>query len=872
MITASGLNLAPGDSCTFSVGLLTPATATAGNYPVTHDDPAGMVDGAPVTGSASALPLNIDGALLVSKSFTTSAAEAGGSATLEFTLTNSDPVNSATNIYLLEQFPVIMPTASSVPSDCNGSGTFIFDPMYNPSGSSAFTPAQLTLTNGSLAAGDSCTFTITLDISPDANSSIGVESGTDTATFTQNGSGELKAHVSSDTIDIVGAIHAVLSADTLTPQPGSLVDFSIALGTGPGSELMDQDIYPSYSNLGFSLDLASAIPGLSAIATPITGCNSSLTGSTTVELSGGSLASGENCELTFTALVPADTAFDQYQLAGPIVSSTSSGLTVEKAMNSLDLEVGGLQISAGFSGQPAEPEDTVTLTFTLNNLSNTDDISALTLHLDTDELINGMAPLAAAVPTPPCGAGSSTNVIGTQLSLVNGAIPAGSGCTYTVEYEVPAGTPSGDYQHILENMTYLLGGTPSQKLNQPVTLSVLAAGDLSDTTDAVPATATGVDPATEILLGDVNGDAIDDALQDNVASIISPITGLPVSLVFDPGCSLVSFTMVDAGTLGADGALNYPDGLARFELQGCASSAMELHLPGGSLRADTLIRKFGVATPGLLSAPGWFDFAGSIDTGNEVMTWNLTDNAPGDQSISANVIIDPIGPALDPDPDGDGIDSAIEQPLGDVNNDGTSDYLQAGVASIVSAVTGQPVALVYDDSNCTLVRFEIVDAATLPANAEHNYPDGLASFELTCETSPIEIHWPGSDLGYGYAVHKYGPQAPDYGAGDLWYDFSAGHLGQGGQGHPLYPDRQHPGRQHRRRRPSGGPGGRRLPGGQRHRLSGQSSTGAAADDAEFTGPRRLAAAPAQSRLATQTKGPGGAFCLFGEGMRDVYRG
>ncbi|MBU2887551.1 hypothetical protein KO507_17435 [Gilvimarinus agarilyticus] len=776
ILSATGLSLAPGTSCSFDVPLLVPAGAVAGNYPLIHSDPAGTINSAPVIGNASAQGLSIANSLQVSKDFLESVAGAGNDISLEFTLTNTDPANAATNITVTEIIPPELATAVTVPLDgsCNGTGTFAFQPHSN------FNPARFLVSDASLSGGTSCTFTLVLNISADAASSLAVESGTDLATYTLDSEDELKAQVSSDTLEIVGAIEATLSANTLLAQPGSLIDFTLALGAGAGSELIDQDLYPAYTNLGFNLDLNSVIPGLSAIGTPIAGCNSTLTGTTVVNLSGGSLASGESCELTFSTHVPVDTVYGIYPLTGPLVSSSHMGETIQKTLNSLSIEVAGLTIETSFSTQPAEPGDIVDMFFTLTNTSSEHDVTLASLNFRPNQLINSMAATSlTTTPLTPCGPGSQIIGNTSNFTLNDASIAIGDSCTFSLSLEVPAGTASGTYQHIVDNITYTIDGATDVSRDHPVSFNVLASGDIADESDVDAGQVLGVDPIIEGTLGDVNGDTIDDALQDHVASIINPVTGLPASLVFDPACTLASFTMVDASTLGTDGPRTFPDGIARFELQGCSSSNMELHLPGGSMGNATQIRKFGVETPNSVVALHWFDFAGTIDATNEMMSWSLTDNAAGDQSISANIIIDPIGPAIDPDPDGDGIDSTIEQPLGDVNNDGTDDYLQAGVASIVSSVTGKPVALVFDDSNCTLDSFEIIDAASLPANGEHRYPDGLASFELVCETSPIEIHWQGGNLAQGYSVHKYGPQSPNYGAGNVWYELTSATLNTG---------------------------------------------------------------------------------------------
>jgi hypothetical protein len=156
LLTFSGGSVEVGASCTFSVTLLVPANAAAGSHLNTTSPLTALFEGrdftgAPATGTLAVL---VVGPVVLTKTFTGGAARPGDSVTLEFTIENLDPNGSvAASIGFTDNLDVVVSglVATGLPAtNVCGLGSQI-------SGTSL-----LTFSGGSLAAGASCTFSVTV--------------------------------------------------------------------------------------------------------------------------------------------------------------------------------------------------------------------------------------------------------------------------------------------------------------------------------------------------------------------------------------------------------------------------------------------------------------------------------------------------------------------------------------------------------------------------------------------------------------------------------------------------------------------------------------------------------------------------------------
>jgi hypothetical protein len=155
LLTFSGGSVAAGASCTFSVTLLVPAGAAAGSHINTTSSLTTELNGRPFVGTPATgtLAVLVVGPVVLTKTFSGGAAQPGDSVTLEFTIVNSDPRSVAADIAFTDNLDAVVSglVATGLPAtNVCGLGSQI-------SGTSL-----LTFSGGSLAAGASCTFSVTL--------------------------------------------------------------------------------------------------------------------------------------------------------------------------------------------------------------------------------------------------------------------------------------------------------------------------------------------------------------------------------------------------------------------------------------------------------------------------------------------------------------------------------------------------------------------------------------------------------------------------------------------------------------------------------------------------------------------------------------
>ena len=89
-LTISGITLAAGASCSFSVSLTLPVDFPTGSYLNEVDQVNATVNGMSISGSGAADTLNVVAAPSLSKSFADDPVNAGSLVTLEFTLSHSE--------------------------------------------------------------------------------------------------------------------------------------------------------------------------------------------------------------------------------------------------------------------------------------------------------------------------------------------------------------------------------------------------------------------------------------------------------------------------------------------------------------------------------------------------------------------------------------------------------------------------------------------------------------------------------------------------------------------------------------------------------------------------------------------------------------
>ncbi len=153
VVSLAGGSLAPMATCAFTVTVVVPANAPLGIFTNTTSTVTADAGGIAVSAPAASADMEI-GFFAFDKAFLNSAAP-GSTVTIEFSITNPDPVNPATGISFTDDLDAVLPglTAVGLPtSDVCGVGSLL-------DGTSV-----VALSGGSLAPGASCNFSATLQI------------------------------------------------------------------------------------------------------------------------------------------------------------------------------------------------------------------------------------------------------------------------------------------------------------------------------------------------------------------------------------------------------------------------------------------------------------------------------------------------------------------------------------------------------------------------------------------------------------------------------------------------------------------------------------------------------------------------------------
>jgi uncharacterized repeat protein (TIGR01451 family) len=528
-ITLTGGNLPAEGTCVFSVTLQVPPGAAAGSYPNTTSSISGTVGGVPVTGPTASDTLVVETAPLLAKSFTDDPVTPGGTVTLEFTVTNTDPAAGATGITFTDDLNAASAglAAMGLPAnDICGAGSQIAGTTL------------LSFTGGNLGPGASCTFPVTLQV-PGGTAAGTYFNLTSSVTGTVGGTPRT-GDPAMDTLLVVGA--PLLFKDFVDDPvaPGGTVTLRFTLEYGKGAPAGGTDI-------AFSDDLTAVLAGLTAVGLPandVCGTGSQIAGTTLLNFTGGSLPAGSSCTFEVTLQVPAGTAPGSYLNTTSDVTATSGGVPVSGSGASDTLQVSSLGFAKSFTDDPTLPGDTVTLEFTITNASAAA-ATGITFTDDLDATLAGLTAVGLPV-SDICGLGSE--ISGTSLlTLTGGNLAPGASCTFGATLQVPAAASVGDHVNFTSDLAADVGGTPETVPRATDTLTVTVPLSLAKSfTDdpAVPGgtvtlefTITNADPAQT-----ATGITFTDDLDATLAGLAA--TGLPANDVCGTGSQLAGTSLL----------------------------------------------------------------------------------------------------------------------------------------------------------------------------------------------------------------------------------------------------------------------------------------------------------------------------------------
>lgn len=644
VLTLSGGSLAPGSSCEFSVPLQLPAGATPGSYPSTTSNLTGSLGSSGFSSNPATDFLHVQAVPLLTKQFAAPVVGSGQSITLTYTVANTSTTDTL-SFSFVDNYGDLVSTVATVQGGLGLCGGTV-------SAQAAFStePARLVGSSLSLAPGASCSFDVSVPIT------AGVRTGR-FSTVTQSASGTvgastLNARVTEDFVSVVSPPALALEVVEDFVAAGQTATLDVVLSNDSMGQI-DADEYDNFSDLAFTLDLNAVLPGLSAVGLPtsnVCGGGSQLTGTSILALTGGVLGEGQSCSFSVPLAVPALADSRIYTLVSSEPSGVARGVTTLGAPASTTMIVGGLSATQEFIDDPVAPGGTATLRFTLLNNSETETATLIGFTESFSSVMSGL--VATGLPrVDVCGAGSSLSGTG-SISLSNASLLPGASCTFDIALTVPAGAMPGNYLSSADSVRATFSGGQIMFASVTDVLKVEIPGEPRDLSgvnlDEPDPDGDGVSTDVEQSLGDVNGDGILDALQPNVASLISPVTGRPVALSVGGACDQIrSFTIVSAESLGvADGDVRYPEGLASFDLE-CASAEVTLWFPGADFSGPMAIRKFGPVAPDFGGPSRWYAVqGGAIDRSAATIRFSVVDGGLGDSTGVDGHIVDPVGAAF----------------------------------------------------------------------------------------------------------------------------------------------------------------------------------------------------------------------------------
>ncbi len=566
----------PGDSCTFDVTVTVPATLKAGIYLNTTGQITATIDGATRRGDPASDTLTVIAAPTLTKAFTDDPVAPGGSVTLEFTLTHSlNASGDATAIAFTDDLAPVLTglTATGLPlaQACDPDGPGGVPGTGTLSGSVGDT--LLTFMGGTLAPGESCAVSVILDVP--AGAAPGSYTNTTSAvTATQDGLAATSAPASDD-LDVAALVFTKeFLTNPVIPGDTTTLRFTI------------ENVHPTddATITSFTDSLTGALTGLAATGAPsVNTCGGALSGTTSLLYVGGSVLSGQTCAIEVAVLVPAAAADGTYlNVTGSL--STSLG-TIAPATDTLTVDSNLLQLTKEFTDDPVAPGETVSLKFTLTNLSATDAASGIAFSDDLNTALTGLQAIGATAN----GCGGMAGGFPTGLfSYGGGSLAAGASCMIVLDVVVPAGPlPGNVFTNTTSGVTGTINGLAvvGEPASDDLEVQLLKLGKSFDG----PTTATGTAVLTFTIqnLDSVNP-AGNLAFSDNLGAVIPSLvaSGLPAAPC-GAGSTLAgtSFLTLSNGSLPAGGMCSFP---VTVTLPGSASA-------GGFLNTTSALFQSGLA-------------------------------------------------------------------------------------------------------------------------------------------------------------------------------------------------------------------------------------------------------------------------------------
>jgi len=532
-----------GDSCTFDVTLTIPETFPPGIYTNITEEITAIVDDFPVTGPPASDDLTIIAAPALTKSFIDDPVAPGGTATLEFTLEYpADASGDATGIAFTDDLNAALSglAATGLPANdiCGG-------------GSQLTGTTNLSFTGGTLTPGGSCTFSVPVDVPAGAAAGSHANATSEVSATVQGLMTTSSA--ASDDLDVAGLFFTK-----------EFIDDPVIAGDTTTLRFTIDNVHPTDdATITFFTDnLAADLPGLAATGPPsVDDCGGSLSGTTFLTYTGGSVTSGQSCTIDVEVLVPPGAADGTYANVTSNLSANQGGtVSIDPATDTLTVNSNLLQLTKEFTDDPVQASGTATLEFTLTNLDAGEAASGIAFTDDLNSALLGLA--ATDLPKSVCGGTVDAIPDTGTVDFSGGSLGAGGSCQFDVSVLVPSGASPAAYTNTTSGVTGTIGGlaVTGDPANDTLVVSPPLTLVKSFTNDPVLPGGT-VDLEFTIAYGGDDGSATDIAFTDDLDTTLSGLvaTGLPANDVCGTGSQLsgtstLSFT---GGTVDAQSSCTF---------------------------------------------------------------------------------------------------------------------------------------------------------------------------------------------------------------------------------------------------------------------------------------------------------------------------
>jgi hypothetical protein len=401
----------------------------------------------------------------------------------------------------------------------------------------------------SLNGGASCTASI--DVTASIAGALG--NTTDPLTFFETAdrmSGKASAvlDVTVEQLNLTG----FFSGDPVPPGGSLFLDFTI--------NNFNRD--HGASDIAFVNDLDATLGGLVAVGLPmndVCGAGSTISGTGSISLTGGTLPPEGACAFTVQLQVPESSAPDIYTNTSSEVTAEIDGRTVNgsRAIDSFEVSEAPI-LDKRFLTDPVAAGQSTTLEFTITNVSASNTATGIGFADKLDQFIPGVE-IANLPPIGFCGPGSTLalGILGEDRALImtGGSLPPGGACTFEATLDIPLGTPSNRYMNTTEPITATVDASAVTGKPAEAELMFVSAPRLRKSFSAAR-----VAPGDSVVLefdlsygenapGEASGISFEDDLEAMLPGLVA--IGLPVNDVCGTGSrldgtSLLTFT---GGTL-----------------------------------------------------------------------------------------------------------------------------------------------------------------------------------------------------------------------------------------------------------------------------------------------------------------------------------